>query len=176
MSYSRDEIVSNLEALSNQLEEQGIRGEMFLVGGAAMALAYNRKRTTRDLDAVFEPKMLIYEAAKRVAEIRHLEPDWLNDAVKTFMPGPDPQAETVLNLPALSVSVASPRYRFALKALAWEDRDIDDLKILYNLCGFSSVDEAIDYVDMVYSGRPVEARVAFVLREILQNDSFDYDG
>ena len=177
MSYSRDEIVSNLEALSNQLEEQGIRGEMFLVGGAAMALAYNRKRTTRDLDAVFEPKMLIYEAAKRMAEIRHLEPDWLNDAVKTFMPGPDPQAETVLNLPALSVSVTSPRYLFALKALASrEDRDIDDLKILYNLCGFSSVDEAIDYVDMVYSGRPVEARVAFVLREILQNDSFDYDG
>ncbi len=121
--------------------------------------------------------MLIYQAAKRVAEMRHLEPDWLEtDGGKDIYAGPDPQAETVLNLPALSVSVASPRYLFALKALAWEDRDIDDLKILYNLCGFSSVDEAIDYVDMVYSGRPVEVRVAFVLREIFQNDGFDYDG
>jgi hypothetical protein len=33
MSYLRDEIVSNLEALSNQLEEQGSSGEMFVVGG-----------------------------------------------------------------------------------------------------------------------------------------------
>ena len=177
MLYTRDEILSNLEALSDELQKLGIRGEMFLVGGAAMALAYNRERTTKDLYAVFEPNMVIYEAAKRVAKARRLEPDWLNDAVKGFMPGPDPEAKTVLNLPGLSVSVASPRYLFALKALASrEDRDIDDLQTLYRLCGFASVDEAIEYVERVYSGRPVEARVAFVLRESLGGDTSSEEG
>ena len=33
---------------------------MFLVGGAAMVLAYNRNRSTRDLDAVFEPKTAVH--------------------------------------------------------------------------------------------------------------------
>lgn len=33
---------------------------MFLVGGAAMALAYNARRATRDVDGVFEPKTAIY--------------------------------------------------------------------------------------------------------------------
>jgi hypothetical protein len=31
-----------------------------------MALAYSRRRATRDLDAVFEPKQVIYQAAQRV--------------------------------------------------------------------------------------------------------------
>jgi hypothetical protein len=35
-----------------------------------MALAYSTRRATRDLDAVFEPKQVIYEIARRVAD-RH---------------------------------------------------------------------------------------------------------
>jgi len=33
-----------------------------------MALAYNMRRTTADVDGVFEPKAVIYEAARRVAD------------------------------------------------------------------------------------------------------------
>jgi hypothetical protein len=33
-----------------------------------MALAYNDRRSTRDIDAVFVPKMVVYEAAAQVAE------------------------------------------------------------------------------------------------------------
>lgn len=45
----------------------GVRGEMLIVGGAAMALAYNTRRATRDIDAVFEPKATIHQAAQTVA-------------------------------------------------------------------------------------------------------------
>ena len=170
MVFTRDDIISHLTALSDELEKRGIRGEIFLVGGAAMALAYNRKRTTKDLDGVFEPKMVIYDAANAVAQKRNLRAGWLNDAVKGFMPGPDSGAKTILDLPALSVSVASPRYLFALKALASrEDRDIDDIRELYRLSKFNSVDEAIGYVAEVFSGRQIEARVGFVLRETLES-------
>ena len=172
MVFTRADIISHLTALSDELEKQGIRGEIFLVGGAAMALAYNRKRTTKDLDAVFEPKTIIYDLAETIARKRSLKPGWLNDAVKGFLPGPDAEARTLLDLPGLSITVASPRYLFALKALASrEDRDIDDIKELYRLCKFSSVDEAIHYVDEVFRGRPIAARVGFVLRETLEYDS-----
>ena len=42
------------------LEAEGVHGDLFLVGGAAMALAYSTRRATRDLDAIFEPKQVIY--------------------------------------------------------------------------------------------------------------------
>jgi methylmalonyl-CoA mutase cobalamin-binding subunit len=67
---SRDDIVNLLEELANELATQGIHGDLFLVGGAAMALAYSTRRATRDLDAIFEPKQVIYEAAQRVGD-RH---------------------------------------------------------------------------------------------------------
>ncbi len=134
-----------------------------------MALAYNQRRTTKDLDEVFEPNMVIYDAARNVAQRRNLPPDWLNDTVKGFMPGPDSRAKTVLDLLALSVSVASPHYLFALKPPASrENRDIDDIRELYRLGKFNSVDEAIEYVADVFAGRQIEARVGFVLKEALE--------
>lgn len=83
-----------------------------------MALAYDRRRATRDLDAVFEPKSAVYAAAGRVAAREGLPADWLNGAVKAFLPGPDPAATVVLELAGLRVRLASPGYLFALKAAA----------------------------------------------------------
>ena len=72
-----------LAELSQELDARGVKAQLFVVGGAAMALAYNMRRTTADVDGVFEPKAVIYEAARRVAG-RHekLPADWLNDGVK----------------------------------------------------------------------------------------------
>lgn len=38
---------------------------MYVVGGAAIALAFDERRATRDIDAVFEPKASIYDEARR---------------------------------------------------------------------------------------------------------------
>jgi methylmalonyl-CoA mutase cobalamin-binding subunit len=53
---SRDDIRTLLEELSDELDAQGVHGDLFLVGGAAMALAYSTRRATHALDAIFEPK------------------------------------------------------------------------------------------------------------------------
>ncbi len=65
---------------------------MYVVGGAAIALAFDERRATRDIDAVFEPKNVVYEAAEVVAEQLGLPGGWLNDAVKGFLEGDDPAA------------------------------------------------------------------------------------
>jgi hypothetical protein len=48
----RAQILDLLAELSDELAHRGARAEVFLVGGAAIALAYDTRRATRDLDAV----------------------------------------------------------------------------------------------------------------------------
>ncbi len=114
----REQILETLRALGVLLAERGLRGEMYVVGGAAIALAYDERRSTRDIDAVFEPKMEIYAAAAELADRLGLPPGWLNDAVKGFLGGTDPNASPVLDVPGLRCLAASPRVLLALKMLA----------------------------------------------------------
>ena len=83
---NREEIIRALTALGEALQRRGVEGELCVVGGAAIALAYDERRSTRDIDAVFEPKTTVYEAAAEVGEQLALPVGWLNDAVKGFWP------------------------------------------------------------------------------------------
>jgi hypothetical protein len=164
---TRDDIVLLLGELANELEAEGIRGNLFLVGGAAMALAYSARRATRDLDAIFEPKQVIYDAAQRVGDRHGLPPDWLNDGVKGFLPGSDPDATVLFDRPGLAVRIASPGYLFAMKVLAARvERDEDDIQLLYKLCGFGSVEEALDHVQRLYPHRPIPPKAQYLLQEL----------
>ena len=73
-----------------------------------MALAYDARRATVDGDATFLPAVEVRQAARRVADQLGLEPDWLNDGAKAFMPGNDPEQVSVYEGNNLSVAAASP--------------------------------------------------------------------
>jgi hypothetical protein len=164
----RDRIIGLLTELGSRLAAKGERADFFLVGGAAMALAYSTRRSTRDLDAVFEPKQAVYAAARDIARAHHLPEDWLNDAVKGFLPGSDPNATTLFEHPGISVRVASPRYLFAMKAAAARiERDAEDLQALYRICGFGSLDEALDCVAEHYPPHLLSPKTELLLRELL---------
>ena len=131
----RTEIERLLIELADELDGAGVRGELLLVGGAAMALAYATRRSTADLDAVFEPKLVIYEAAARIGARHGLDDGWLSDAVKGFLPGPDPNATVFFDRPGLVVRIASARYLLGMKLLASRvERDEDDIRVLLRLC------------------------------------------
>jgi hypothetical protein len=156
-SLSREQIVAALSALGAQLQAQGVRGQIFIVGGAAMTLAYSERRLTRDIDAAFEPKAVIYEAAARVSRDLNLPQDWLNDAVKGFMPGPDQSARPIPEIAGIEVSVASPQYLLAMKLLAMRiGEDDDDIKVLLRECGITTAEEAVALVERMYpQGQPL---------------------
>jgi Nucleotidyltransferase of unknown function (DUF6036) len=59
----REEIRALLDDLSAELAARDARAELFLVGGAALAVAYDATRATRDLDAVFMPTEVVRQAA-----------------------------------------------------------------------------------------------------------------
>jgi len=90
-----------------------------------------RSTAAADLDGVFEPELVIYEAAARVGARRGLNDGWLNDAVKGFLPGPDPNATVFFDRPGLVVRIASARYLLGMKLLASRvERDEDDIGVL----------------------------------------------
>lgn len=166
---SRDDVTALLEELSEELERCDVQGRMFVVGRAAMALAFGRDRLTEDVDELFEPKDVIYEAARRVAQDHPgLPEDWLNDAVKGYILGDDPDATVYLDQPGLRVEVASPEYLFVMKAVAARvERDTADLITLYRRCGFESTEEALALVEQRAPRQLLQPKTMFYLREIL---------
>jgi transposase-like protein len=169
IGLGRDDITSLLDELNDELRRRGAHADLFLVGGAALALAYDMTRSTRDLDAVFLPTDVVRQAAEVVAERRGLAKDWLNDAVKGFLPGPDPAATRYYEGSSLTVDVASARYLLAMKLFASRvETDADDIAFLYRQLGFTTVDEGLDLLESVYRGRPVDPRVQYLLAEIIE--------
>src|SRR6476469_6303987 len=107
-----DQIRELLVELGQRLATRGIEARLFLVGGDVMALAFSRRRVTRDLDAVFEPQQEIYGEASKMAPERGLPDGWLNDGVKGLLPERQQPVEGTASFsaPGISVGVASPEY------------------------------------------------------------------
>lgn len=162
----KDDIESLLTDLGRQCASRGINVEMFLVGGAAMALAYSRKRVTRDLDAVFEPKTAVYAVAQRMADERGLPRDWLNDAVKGVLPdGPDTGEQVTYSADGIEVMIASPEYLFAMKAAsARQEADTADLLILAELLAVRTAEQAFELVERFYEASRLSAKSQFFLQ------------
>src|SRR4051794_41812809 len=83
---TREVILSALSRLSDRLREMNVVGEINIVGGTAMMLAFQVRQTTKDIDAIFAPVDAVREAAGFVPGDLDFLPDWLNDAVKGFAP------------------------------------------------------------------------------------------
>jgi Nucleotidyltransferase of unknown function (DUF6036) len=161
-------ILNALQALGNELSSRDIRGQIFIVGGAAMALAYSTRRVTKDIDAVFEPKGAIYAAAEKVAEELGLPEDWLNDAAKAFMPGADAEARPVPDIEGIEVTTASPRYLLAMKLMAMRfGEDDQDIEILLDQCDIHSAQEALELLEQMYPSQEPPAKTRFFLAELL---------
>ncbi len=159
----RDEIVASLTALGARLSARGIEGELYVVGGAAIAIAFDARRATRDVDAVFETKHEVYAAADEVGAELGLPPGWLNDGVKGFVSGPDADAATALEVPGLRVLVASPRILLAMKVLAHRiGEDDDDVLLLARELGLANAEGVLRIAEEVYGDRLDPAARFFV--------------
>ena len=164
----REEIVGLLTALGARLDARGIVGDLYVVGGAAIALAYDGRRATRDVDAVFVPKNEIYREAAGLAAEQGLPQGWLNDAVKGFLLGPDPHVTTVLDLPGLRVEVASAQVVLAMKCLAHRiGEDDDDVLLLASALGLTTADSVLDLVVALVGPRLLTPQVQFFVEAVM---------
>lgn len=163
----RAELEQAFTALGERLVCRGVVADIFVVGGAAMALAYDAKRVTRDVDAMFVPHGVVVEEARRVADDLGLPHWWLNEQASVYVSGKDdPGKRRVFDHPGLRVMAASPDHIFAMKALAARTRDVDDLRSLAVLTGVDSVEAALRICGDFYPDEEISPRAMGVLQEL----------
>ena len=79
-------------ALGERMVRRGVVADVFVVGGAAMALAYDATRVTRDVDSLFVPHGVVLEEARNVAQDLGLPAWWLNEQASVYISGKDDRA------------------------------------------------------------------------------------
>ena len=101
-----------------------------------------------------------------MAERLGLPPGWLNDAVKGFLAGDDPDAAPVLEVPGLRCLAASPRMPLALKVLAHRvGEDEDDVLLLAVELGLRTATDVLQTAEAVYGDR-LDAAARFFVEEL----------
>lgn len=147
MALTRRQIETFLREVGAELDAQGLRGEILIVGGAFMALVLRARNTTKDVDAIVvsDPELLRV-AAGRVAQRHALPADWLNDAVKGFV-YKQPPTRLWAEYPGLRVYVPATDYVFAMKADAARPEDRNDLITLRDELRLRNAEEAMRIVE-----------------------------
>jgi hypothetical protein len=81
----RTAIAEAFRRLGDRLARRGLVADIYVFGGAAMALAYDARRATRDIDAIFKPHGVVVEEARAVAEELGLPRWWLNEQASSYV-------------------------------------------------------------------------------------------
>ncbi len=170
MALTQADLRRLFELLNHELGRSETQGELFLVGGAVMCLAYASRPSTQDVDAVFRPPAQVREAAARVATRARVKADWLNDAVKGFISSQGDFAP-FLELDHLRIMVAQPEYLLAMKCLAMrigaEFHDEDDVRFLLRLLELRTYEKAVAVITKYYPLERFPQKTLYALAELL---------
>ena len=163
----RELITEAFRRLGERLARRSLVADVYVFGGAAMALAYDARRATRDIDAVFEPHGVVLEEAQAVAGELGLPRWWLNEQASAYVaPGGDPSAPRVFDHPGLRVSAASPEHLLAMKVLAARRRDAEDIRFLVKHLQFNNAAEVLALCAEIFPDEELPARARLVLEDI----------
>jgi len=178
----KDDILRGLRKIDKKAKEAGIIVDLAVYGGAALAIAFNIRHATRDVDAVMrgEPAFL-RNAAAEVAVEEGWAKDWLNDGVKGFISGNEKMLlmESFGGFGAsstggLRIYTPTPEYLFAMKCMAMRpegiegSRDISDIEALADIAGIRDAGEAMSLVEEFYPAARIPAKVRFGIEEIME--------
>jgi len=166
----RADILRLLGLLEAELAKVNTEGELYLVGGAVMCLAYGARESTRDVDALFRPSRVVREAAERVADAAGVPRGWLNDAVKAYL-SPRGDFDPFLERDHLRVFTARPEYLLAMKCAAMrlgeEFHDLDDVRFLLRYLNIEDAGQALEIVTRYFDEEQLPPKSRLALEELL---------
>lgn len=172
---SRKMILKYLEQLGEALAAQGLQGEILLTGGASMCLVHSARDSTKDIDALYEPKDIINRIANKIAEQENLSAGWLNDSVKGFV-GQNVPTEEFIVFKGLRVYSVSTEYLLAMKLMSarFGEKDFDDIFFLLNKLEITETNQAYDIVLRFFAKDRILPKTGYIIEEIiLQKQTID---
>lgn len=158
-----------LSELAERLRARGATGRIYIVGGAAMALAYDSDKLTRDIDAaIIEGHGSVIEAVRDIARARGWPSTWLNEQATPYLPtAPDRHSNVVFDHPALKVMAASPEHLLAMKVRAARSSDVTDVRQLLARTGLSDAGQVEALVESVFPDERLGERQRRWLEDLL---------
>jgi len=152
-ALGRRDIERLLGELNRELAADGVKATLSLSGGAVMALVFDARASTTDVDGIFQPSVKVLEAALRVAAREGLSEHWLNDDVKAYLRDHG-RFEPFRELSHLKVMHASAEYMLAMKCLAMRlgegYQDLDDVRYLLRNLGVRRLEHAKEILARYY--------------------------
>lgn len=167
---NKEEITKYLFELNERLKEKNIKGQIGLYGGTVMCLAFNARSATKDIDAIFEPKQIIYEIAKQMAKEHNLSSDWLNDSVKGFV-RPKNEMRVFHNMSNLTVYVPSAEYMLAMKCMSARltgSTDEEDIIFLVKHLNLKKAEQVLDIILKYFPENMIMPKTEYFLMEIFE--------
>lgn len=166
-SPSRVELERAFAVLGDRLVRKGVVADLLIVGGVLMTVAYDAHLVTRDVGAVFVPYGVVLEEARNVANEVVLPPRWLQEQASTYVSAQrDAGKREVFDHPGIRVLAALPEHVFAMKAFAAHARDEEDLRVLAELIGVTTVAAARQLCDRFFPAVSLPARSQTMLEEL----------
>jgi hypothetical protein len=159
-----------LGLLDEELGDDGVCGEIYMVGGAVMCLVFDARPSTRDVDGLFRPTAELRKAARRVAQRAGVPDTWLNDGAKGFL-GVRGRFDAYLDLDHLKVFTAVPQYLLAMKCAAFRIgegfQDEADVRFLLRALNIEDYAEAEAVVLTYFERGELPQKTWYALQELL---------
>ncbi len=165
---SKEQIHDLFSLLNDRLAEKGELGEIGVIGGAAMCIAFDARKSTQDVDAIFKPAAVIRKLAQEIGEEKGMDKNWLNDAAKGFLNGNFLRKE-ILALSHLKVWAPEPRYMLAMKCLSarWDSMDKKDVIFLLELLKIKKPKDVFSIIEGYYPKERIPPKTQFFIEELL---------
>jgi hypothetical protein len=176
---SRDDILRGLARLDAMARASNIVVDLAIYGGAALALAFDLRVATRDVDAIVHGAPdFVRRSVAAIAQEEGWPADWLNDGVKGFISGKE-DLKLMSDFSAaggsgLRAFMPSPAYPFAMKCMAIRpegidgSHDISDIEALADIAKIRDSAEAIEIVEGFYPSNNIPPKVRFGIEEIME--------
>lgn len=167
--FDRDTLEQLFAELADELRQRRARAHVYIAGGAAMAMAWRRDRTTLDVDGRIDGDHGAVTAAVREIAVRHCLPEtWLNEQARHYLPAaPDRRAPVVFDSPHLVVTGASAEHLLAMKLEAARPTDVADVRTLLGILEIRDAEQARTIHRDLFPDSRQGARAQRVLQDIL---------
>ena len=157
------------DELAEELARVRTRAHVYIVGGGAMTMAYQRDRATHDVDAGIEDDhAAVLRAVHAIARRHGLPGTWLNERAAAFLPhAPDRRAAVVYDSPHLVITGTSAEHPLAMKLEAARGTDRADIATLLRILRIRDPDAAMDIHAELFPDSPHAARAHALIDAVL---------
>ncbi|MBI1860375.1 MAG: hypothetical protein HYR96_05600 [Deltaproteobacteria bacterium] len=166
---TKEKILHLFSALNDALAKRGERGEVGIIGGAAMCLLFDARKSTKDVDGIFKPAATLRKLIAQVAEDERVDADWLNDAAKGFIEGTFDRMP-IWNGTHLVVWAPEAKYLLAMKCLSgrWDSMDRKDVEFLVRLLKIANANTVFDIIQHFFPKDSVPPKTEYFLEELFE--------